>query len=171
MIDFDKIIAAALAEGTSEHDIAEQFATAMNKNSNAKRDREPTPEEKYIREVKGRADKAVASKQINLGDAFDILCSCVYTLRSDWSLDALKMFATTTRNSINMNIRACDRLSEQGEFNLLDLLSAMLEDKDEKCDCGSDRGCAANKSKDDGGRSSHRSDEEVLVNFFKSLGL
>lgn len=179
MIDFEKIVAAAMADGYSEEEFAKQLTTALNKNKNkSKEEPKPTPEEEYTRKVKERADRAVkGGGQILLSEAIDILASCVFTLNPEWNLFCLDYFMQDLTKHVEISMEIISRINKLKTANpnpkdiadayavtFIETLFGVGDDKEEESP-------KENKSKETAGAPSHRSDDEILTSFFKSLGL
>lgn len=181
MIDFEKIVASAMAEGYSEEDLAKQLAEALNKNK-SKKESELTPKEKYVREVRERATKAISANKVNGSEAIDILASRVFALHPEWNLFCLQHFIKDLTKHVEMSIEITSQLNDlktenPTPKNLADILVNMMIDTflgEEKCDC-EECTCdtSKNKSKEekDAAAPVNRSDDQVLMSFLKSLGL
>lgn len=155
MIDFDKIIRAAMDEGASVDDLAKQFSDALNEAN------KPSPRDEFIETIEKRFNEAIKKQHMSVSDMVDGLTLCIAQEYPKWDVEAIEAFYDATSRSVKDNAKLVDCVATGG--SILDTIGSLIGEMVEES--------AEAKASKKAGSQPHRSDEEKLAMFLRGLGI
>lgn len=155
MINYNKLITLALKEGKSLEDIAKDFADALNVVA-----AEKDPREEYLNDLDDIFTDMLECEEVDIDSGIACIVLAVADEHPDWDVETLQAFEESIKSTIDASTRMTDCYVNKGNISevVFDLIREAVVD-------------SKNKSANDCGCQSCRSDDEKLSAFFKGLGL